>query len=46
MRRPPAIAVLMGLLAALIAARRDRQPPAPDTVVIDHPNLRGPGYFH
>ncbi len=32
--------------AALIAARRDRQPPAPDTVVIDHPNLRGPGYFH
>ena len=33
-------------IAALIAARRDRQPPAPDTVVIDHPNLRGPGYFH
>jgi transposase len=33
-------------IAGLIAARRDRHPPAPDTVVIDHPNLRGPGYFH
>jgi transposase len=33
-------------IAALIAAQRDRDPPAPDTAVIDHPNLRGPGYFH
>jgi transposase len=33
-------------IAALIAAQRDRHAPAPDTVVIDHPNLRGPGYFH
>jgi hypothetical protein len=33
-------------IAAIVAAHRDRRPPAPDTVVIDHPNLRGPGYFH
>jgi len=33
-------------IAALIATRRDREPPAPDTAVIDHPNLRGPDYFH
>ena len=33
-------------IAALIAAQRDRHLPTPDTAVIDHPNLRGPGYFH
>lgn len=33
-------------IAAIVAARRDCHPPTPDTVVVDHPNLRGPGYFH
>ena len=32
-------------ISAIIANRTDRKTPA-DDVVIDHPNLRGPGYFH
>lgn len=32
-------------ISAIIAKRTDRKTPA-DDVVIDHPNLRGPGYFH
>ncbi|WP_231711199.1 IS21 family transposase [Xanthobacter dioxanivorans] len=32
-------------ISAIIANRTDRKTPT-DDVVIDHPNLRGPGYFH
>lgn len=32
-------------IASIIANRLDRRSPA-ETAVIDHPNLRGPGYFH
>lgn len=50
-----AYAVAIGALtyksiASIIASNRDRRPEqrrgAADTTVIDHPNLRGPGYFH
>jgi transposase len=33
-------------IAAVVAALRDRRPPAAESTAIDHPNLRGPGYFH
>lgn len=32
-------------ISAIIANKTDRKTPT-DDVVIDHPNLRGPGYFH
>ena len=32
-------------ISALIANGTDRKTP-PDDAIIDHPNLRGPGYFH
>lgn len=37
-------------IASIIASKLDRRPPAAEAPaaepVIDHPNLRGPGYFH
>jgi transposase len=34
-------------IASILAHRLDRAtPPADDVPVIDHPNVRGPGYFH
>ena len=33
-------------IASIIANKLDRRSRAADDTVIDHPNLRGPGYFH
>lgn len=33
-------------IASIITNKLDRKSRAPEDTVIDHPNLRGPGYFH
>ena len=33
-------------IASIIANKLDRSARATDDTVVDHPNLRGPGYFH